>query len=287
MKNLLLTGGSGFVGSHLKSYLEKNYQVFAPSSRDLDPSDFLKLESFLKENNIDLVIHSANHSDLKENNFYINLQMCYNLEKLSDKVEKILYFGSGAEFDKRLPLSMVKESDFGRSVPVQEYGFYKYIFNQRARSSKNIYNLRLFGIYGWGEDYLSKFISNLCAKAVFDLPLTIRQDCLFDFLYIDDLFPVVDYALEQDLKYHDYNVSTGIPVKLTEIAKMVQEISGKELGITVLNAGMNLEYTADCSRLTEEMSFQCRTLEEGLRALYGMFLEYRESLDYEKIKESK
>ncbi len=55
--------------------------------------------------------------------------------------------------------------------------------------------LRLFGVFGPHEDYAIRFISNAICKALFGLPITLRQNRTFSYLFIDDLGPIVERFL--------------------------------------------------------------------------------------------
>lgn len=293
MRRILLTGAGprGFVGRNLAPRLRERYEVFTPSSRELDLCDYDRLAAYIEEHRIEAVIHSALQSVLRagpEDAMLHDLQMFYNLDKLSGALDKILYFGSGAEFDKRLPMENVREEDIGRSVPDWYYGLEKYIMNLHARKSRNIYNLRLFGIFGKYEHWQSKFISNLCCKAMYDLPLSIRRDCLFDYLYVEDLAPVVAWFLEHEPKFHDYNVCTSRPVSLREIADVVLEASGKTLPVVVAREGWNLPYTADNSRLAAEMGpLRLHDLKDAVKELYAYYLAHKMNIPYYELKETR
>lgn len=217
-----------------------------------------------------------------------DLQMFYHLDKLSGQLERVLYFGSGAEFDKRLPIENIREEELGRSIPANYYGLEKYIMALRARESRNIYNLRLFGIFGKYEHWQSKFISNLCCKAMYDLPLSIRQDCMFDYLYVEDLASIVIWFLEHEPRYHDYNVCTGRPVSLREIADVVLEVSGKELPVVVAKEGWNLAYTASCGRLEAEMGpLEMHDLKDAVTELYAYYQAYQEEIPYDELRKTR
>ncbi|MEG1932010.1 MAG: NAD(P)-dependent oxidoreductase, partial [Pygmaiobacter sp.] len=237
MKNILITGTRGFVGRHLKESFLGQYCVFAPLHSELELLDYNALENYVKENQIEVIVHAAIHVPMfngAEKEFFNDMQMFLNLEKISHHIEKMIYFGSGAEFDKRFDISLVKEDELGRSIPRSEYGLAKYAMNTIARRSDNIYNLRLFGIFGKYELWNVKFLSNLCCKAVFDLPLTVRKECYFDFLSVEDLPVIVAWFINNKPNWHDYNVCYGQQFRLTELAQMVRQVSGKDLPVTLL-----------------------------------------------------
>ena len=293
MKRILLTGAGphGFVGRNLAPRLREGYEVLTPSSRELDLRDYDAVARYLDDRRVDTVIHGALRSLVRtgpEDIMLHDLRMFYNLEKLSGRLEKVLYFGSGAEFDKRLPMENIREEDLGRSVPVDYYGLEKYIMALHARESRNIYNLRLFGVFGKYERWQSKFISNLCCKAAYGLPLTVRQNCMFDFLCVDDLAPIVIWFLGHRPQYHDYNVCTGEPIDLVSIAETVLEVSGKELPILVAREGWNLAYTADPGRLAGEMGGLClRSMRSAIAELYEYYQEHRSEVSFDELKETR
>lgn len=282
MKNILITGARGFVGRNLKEALSEQYRVFAPLHSELELLDYDALARYVEKNKIESVVHAAIHVPMfngVEKEFFNDMQMFLNLEKLSAGLDKLLYFGSGAEFDKRFDITMVREEDWGRSIPVTEYGLAKYTMNRIARDSRNIYNLRLFGIFGKYELWQIKFLSNLCCKALFDLPLTVRKACRFDFLYIDDLVPVVSWFLENEPQFHDYNVCMGVPYELTDLANMIVKISGKQLPVHVLSEGRNPEYTACGQRLWNETGLCPTHMESALRHLYIWYDKNQAQID--------
>ena len=59
MKNILLTGSGGFIGSHLKEYLQNKYNLFTPRSFELNLLDSLSVKKYIETNKINFMIHSA------------------------------------------------------------------------------------------------------------------------------------------------------------------------------------------------------------------------------------
>jgi GDP-L-fucose synthase len=105
----------------------------------------------------------------------------------------MIYYGSGAEFDRNNWIPKMKEEYFDSFVPTDQYGFSKYIINKYTERAENIFNLRLFGVFGKYEDYQIRFISQTCCRAIYDLPITINQNVNFDYTYIDDVVEITDY----------------------------------------------------------------------------------------------
>ena len=89
---------------------------------------------------------------------------------------------------------------------------------------------RLFAVFGQYEDYTVRFISNACCRAVKGLPIVLRQDIVFDYLYIKDLVKLTMWFIENDARQKAYNVCSGRPVAITELARMVAQISAQISG---------------------------------------------------------
>lgn len=293
MKRIFLTGGNGFIGRNIREKLGAKYTILAPSSRELDLLDRQAVATYLRENKISDVIHSAIYNQkCRDKNpdadFSANMKMFFHLAEHSHDLDKIIYFGSGAEFDKSFPVRQATEDNFGEKIPLlNDYALSKYLMNLHARQSENIYNLRLFGVYGPHEDWKTCFISNLCCKAVYGLPLTIRKECVFDFLFVDDLMQPLCDLLESRPSYHDYNLCTGKPVFLTEIAEIVREISEKDLQIQILNPGENLEYTGCPKRFQKEYGLTVTGLKQGIEKLYRFYESCVDKINFEILKQTK
>lgn len=80
-KNILLTGGSGFIGRNiLESFLSDKYHILAPSSRELNLPDEKSVDAYFESHQIDIVVHSAvkpGHRNAKDFSdlFYTNTRM--------------------------------------------------------------------------------------------------------------------------------------------------------------------------------------------------------------------
>lgn len=287
--NILITGGSGFIGRNLVEHLTKKHKVFAPIHKELELLDEKTVKDYFKGHKFDIVIHSAirpGHRNAKDpsNQLYNNLRMFFNIIRNEKAFGKMIFLSSGAVYDASKILSKVKESDFDAYVPIDEYGFSKYIIAKHIERLADVIELRIFGIFGKYEDYAIRFISNAICKVLFDLPITIKQNRKFDYLFIDDLIPVIDYFIENKGSRKAYNVTPDKAVELLSLAEKVKKVSGKNLPIVVNNKTMGLEYSGDNSRLKNEMgTLKLTPIDLAIQKLYGWYLKNRSSISKETL----
>lgn len=64
MKKILVTGGSGFLGSRVVKYFAKKYDVFAPSHQQMDITDAESVNEAMEAFRPDVIIHCAAMSDV-------------------------------------------------------------------------------------------------------------------------------------------------------------------------------------------------------------------------------
>jgi GDP-L-fucose synthase len=275
---VLLTGGSGFIGRHILESLGERYTIVAPRHAELDVTDAGQVDRILRTGRFDAVVHGAIQGGA--NVLHSTLRAYWNLARNADRVAKIVYFGSGAEYGKHRDLIKINEDAVGEETPKDDYGFAKLLCNQMTRESRNLLNLRLFGVYGPLEGYAAKFISNAVAKTLTGIPLTIRQDVIFDYLWVGDLMKLLPSFLERDRVYPDLNVTPTRSVSLTEIAAIVLKEGGSESDFEVETPGFNFQYTGDNSRLLSiEPGFAFTPVDEGIRRLFSYYRDRPATID--------
>ena len=137
-KNIIITGGSGRFGVHLKK-IKSSHRLFFPNKKDLNILKPKSIEAYLKNKKADIVIHLAGlsrpmdiHNKKIEKSIDLNIIGTANVTKIcSKKNVKLIYFstnyvypgtkGNYTENDPLLPVNNYAWSKLGGEASVQLY----------------------------------------------------------------------------------------------------------------------------------------------------------------------
>jgi GDP-L-fucose synthase len=266
------------------------FEVLTPRHTDLDLNDEVGVYRYLERNRVDYVVHCAvkpGHRNAPDTSQLLlnNLRMYFSLERNQELYSRLVVVGSGAIYDNRRYGPKRTEESYGESLPYDEHGFAKYVIEKSIEHSRNAFDLRVFGIYGRYEDYQIRFISNMICKALAGLPLTIKQDRRFDYLWVEDLAPIVVQTLLAPPKWKSINVTPDQSASLLDIARLVLEVVGRpELPLVVAQPGIGLEYSGDNSRLRLWMpDLKLTPLRNGIEKLTEWYRGNWTSIDKSKL----
>jgi len=256
MKNILVTGGSGFLGRQIVNKAqEAGYTVFAPRSYEFNlktGGGIIEYFSKLINNglNIDCIIHSAayyggigiNQSDpvgliSKNNRMALNIfESAVNWE-----VRKIISVGSACSYPGHITNELQEKDMFnGRCHDsVEAYGFTKRIhlvlqsafFKQYGLLSNQIVLTNLYGEYDVFNEKRSHVISALIKKIVEAKQKNTIVNAwgtgkpIREFLYVQDAATVIVKSIEFDHDLEPINVS-GEEISIYDLSNMIAKIVG-------------------------------------------------------------
>ena len=281
-KRILLTGGSGFIGRNILEGLQDEYKIFAPPHKELDITDTNTVRKYIIKNKIKIVIHTAVKGG---DQVLVNiLRMFMSIYNNLDLLDKFINFGSGAEYTKSRDLKKVEETELGKFIPEDNYGLGKLLCSQLSKNNKKITTLLPFGIFGPGEDYRLKFIANSIVKNLLGLQIKIKQDAVFDYLYIKDIVPIIKFFLKNQKVSGDFNISTTESISLSKIVYLINKNSKKPSKVTVINKGLNFQYTGSNKKLLVTVPhLRITSYEDSIRNFYNFFKKNIETLDKDAI----
>jgi UDP-glucose 4-epimerase len=286
---VLVTGGSGFIGRHVVARLSRSHEVLAPSHAELDLTDADATRRWLAGKDIDAVVHAAvkpghrnapNVTSLTDQ----NLRQFFAILQCREAFDRLVVISSGAVYGAQRSITGAREGDLGDVVPSDEHGFSKYVEALELRHDANAVELRPFGVFGPGEDYAIRFISNASCKALLGLPVTLRRDRRFSYVGVGDLAAVVEKALKDErsggLAAGTYNVTPLAPVRLRELADMVVAVSGEQVPVRVAETGLGPDYFGDGSKLRTSLpGWTPASMTEGVKRLHDWYAEHRQEID--------
>lgn len=291
MLKIFLTGGNGFIGRNIKEQLGDKFEIIAPTHVELDLTDSEAVYNFLQKNPVDIVIHAANIGGTRKQRHvfgiaHINLKMFFNLVRAKPFFKRMITLGSGAEYDKQQSLIKVKESDFDKYVPSDEYGLYKYVCAQYAAKVGWITHLRLFAVFGKYEDYEIRFISNAICRALLNKPVTMRQNVNFDYLFIDDLIRILEKIILDQPKEIFINVGRGEVVDLKTLADKILTTIGCEVLVLIASEGLAKEYSCDISILQKIVpNFEYTSIDSAIEQLVDYYKKVLPNLNQKSLLE--
>ena len=234
----------------------------------------------LKKYNFDYIFHQAAISDTRvldqEIVMKTNVNSFYDILNLAKKNDSVLIYASSAATYGNLP----SPQTIGYENPENPYGFSKYMMDQIAyhfgndNPSMTIVGLKFFNVYGSREFFKAKTSSMVIqlghqildgkAPRLFES----SNQILRDFIYIDDVVQANIKACSPK-KNGVYNVGTGIPRSFQEIADILQNELGTDLGTEYFpnplkGYQMHTQANIDSSKIN--LNFAPKfSLEEGIK----------------------
>ncbi len=294
---VLVTGGAGFIGSHLvRALISKGFKVRVVddlsrgSLRSLDP--FLDSIEFVRGDvrdgylvsglvrGVDVVVHLAALVDALESmgnpGLYneVNVGGTLNVCMASRNVKVLVYASSAAVYGEPLELPVREDHPLN---PVNPYGASKVAGEAYVKAYSNVYGykpviLRIFNVYGPGQTKsYAGVIEEFKRRIRRGQPLAIYGDGLQtrDFIHVFDVVEAIVKAIEVEEARGVYNIGSGRAITIRELAELMASIAGRrdlEIHYAEPRSGDIRRSQADISKAVRELRFKPRiTLEEGLR----------------------
>lgn len=300
-KRVLLTGGAGFLGSHIVELLHEFElsELRIPRSAEYDLRDKTVCAEVVK--NIDIVIHlAANVGGIGYNQehpgelFYDNLLMGVHLmeEARLSGVSKFVAIGTICAYPKYTPIPF-KEDELWNGYPEETnapYGLAKKMMLVQAQAYRQQYGfdaiyLLPVNLYGPKDNFdpeSSHVIPALIRKFVLAKKLREPEVTVWgtgtptrEFLYVEDAAKGILLATERYEGAEPVNLGSSFEISIKELAETVAKASGYtgKIVFDTTKPDGQPRRKLDVSRAKEEFGFESQiTFTQGLRQTVEWFV---------------
>jgi UDP-glucose 4-epimerase len=297
--NFIVTGGAGFIGSHLTKYLiKKGHNVSVIDSlrrgnldnlkeikdkidfQEIDILDYDKMKDVAK--NIDGIFHQAALGSVpqsfKEPEEYhrVNAIGTENVLKLAKEFGfKVVYASSSSVYGNQEKFPVKEDAE---KKPLNPYGKSKLESEQFAKKYADmgvkVIGLRYFNVFGIGQNpNYAGVIPNFIERLVQHKPPIIfgNGNQLRNYTFVDDVVEANMLAFENKTEHAFINIATGVMTSVKELAELMIRLSGLSLEPIYEKAreGDIEKSQADTSLAKKLLGWvPKKTLEEGLEKIF-------------------
>src|SRR3989344_102291 len=317
--NILVTGGAGFIGSHVADELIRQGNAVVvlddlsgglkdnvnPKATFITGSitDEKLIEKMFHERHFDYVFHLAAYAAeglshfIKHFNYENNLMGSINLinASIEHDVKCFVFTSSIAVYgDGKLPLREDAEPH-----PEDPYGIAKCAVELDLKNSLKMFGLnhiifRPHNVYGERQNIGDKYRNVLgifMNQIMQEKPLTIFGDGEQKraFSYIGDIAPIIANSIFNTNAYNQiFNIGADEPVSVNHLAKLISEIFGTQAPITHLSERNEVKFAySDHTKVKEVFGYDSKiSLEEGIRrmAKWAKIAGPRKSEEFKNIE---
>ena len=268
MKNILITGGYGFIASNFLIYMVNKYKNinfynydrllycsskenikdieneinFKSTTNKLQSKEFLL--SYLIDNDIDTILHFAaqthvdhsfhNSLDYTNDNIYgthILLECC----RVYGKITKFIHMSTDEVYGESLIDDNIKKTENSILYPTNPYAATKAAAEMLVISYYKSFKLPMIiirsnNIYG-ERQYIDKVIPKFIKQLLNNDKCTIQGDgsCIRSFLYIEDLIQCLEIIMEKGIIGEIYNIGLGEEISIKDLAiKLIKMIKNTD-----------------------------------------------------------
>ena len=293
MSKIIVTGGSGLVGKHLKEILPNAIYL---SSKDCDLTDINKVKWLISSHNPDIVVHLVARvggiqdnlkypADYFDGNILINtniVKVCkeYNVKRFIGILSTCIYPSVVDNYP-------MKEEDLFIGPPPPSnfsYGYAKRClavqidtYNKQFGTKYNyLIPCNLYGDYDNMHDeskmhFITALLNKIRNSKDKTLHLLGTGKPLRQFMYARDLADIIKLVIDNNIT-ESFNVAPDFNYSIDDMAKMALKATGNDYKIVYDKPELDGQYRKDVSNkklLKIFPNFKFTDLKEGLKQVYG------------------
>lgn len=299
---ILVTGGAGFIGSHIvDSLIKKGYDVVIIDDLSTGKKEYLNekakfyreditksVSSIFEKEKPEIVIHTAAQVQLRdslENPLFdakLNILGTINIleECRKNNVEKIIYTSTGgARFGEPKYLPVDEKHPL---FPCSPYGISKHTAEHYVWMYNKLYGLDYL-IFCFGNVYGPRDVpSNKRLISIFANNMVQGKDSIIfgdgkqtrDFIYVYDLAEFIVESLGKKTKHKLFHLANGNRVSVNEIVEKLKKLTGFQGKIKNIEAirGEVRDIVLDTSLAVKELGWKPKhSLKQGLKETVEAF----------------
>jgi len=278
-KKILITGGTGYLGSNIINTLQLKYD-FIVVKRESSNLAFIEkalnniliynfselTDKIVQDLGIDAILHCATHygrknsdpADIIESNLMLPLKLISIVKRFNPSVK---FINTDTILDKNINVYSLSKSQFKEWM-------------RFFSSDAACINIQLEHFYG-PQDDKTKFVSFLIDSFIKEVPylnLTAGEQNRY-FTHIDDVVSAFDLVISNidnfNVGFTDFQVSSDEPINLKIFIQTVQKLTGNNttrlnFGAIPYRTGELMNFKVDCSAIKNLGWMPLMNLEDGL-----------------------
>jgi len=305
-KRITITGGAGFLGSHVVKKLQDMgcRDIFVPRSADYDLTRMADVVRMYDDARPEIAVHVAGKAggiglnrEKPGELFYDNILMGVQVMEQArlQGVEKFVAIGTICAYPKFTPVPF-KEKDLWAGYPEETnapYGLAKKMLLVQAQAYRQQYGLNAIyllpvNLYGPRDNFdpASSHVVPALIKKCIDAIEGGRNEIEVwgtgkpsrEFLYVEDAAEAIALATERYDKPEPVNIGSGMEITIQDLVTLIAELTGFEGRILWDGTKPDGQprRSLDTSRAEKEFGFKAKTdFREGLRKTIEWYLAQR------------